>query len=340
MNHKVQLVTTGRKFDVTEGESILDAALRQGLAFPYGCRNGVCGSCKGHICSGSVDYGAASPQALTENEKKNGIALFCQARPLSDLIVDINEISDAEEIRILKLPCRVEKMERLTKDVMRLYLKMPSAKRMQFLAGQYIDFILDDGRHRSFSIANPPHDDDLIELHIRHVEHGHFTDYIFNELKEKSILRIEGPYGNFYFREDSTRPIILMAGGTGFAPIKAIIEHALSEGVSRPMHLYWGVRSKADLYLDKLARHWAEKSNFTYRPVLSDPLVSDNWHGRSGFVHQAVVEDFPRLGAYDIYASGPPVMINAGKKAFLAHGLPEEHLYYDSFEFAADSRRA
>lgn len=335
---KVHITCSGRDFAVEDGEAILDAALRQGLAFPYGCRNGTCGTCKGKIVSGTVDYGAADTNILTEEDRTAGLALFCQARPLSDLVVEIHERNDASEMPILKLPCRVERMDRLTSDVMRIYLKMPSGKRMQYLAGQYVDFVLQDGRHRSFSIANPPHRDNLLELHVKHVAHGEFTDYVFNKLKEKSILRIEGPYGNFYFREQSLRPVIFVAGGTGFAPIKAIIEHLFAEGVTFPMYLYWGVRSKSDLYMQDVVRLWEENANFSYRPVLSEALITDRWTGRTGFVHDAVIEDFPDLEGYDVYASGPPVMVNAAKQEFLKRGLPEEQLFYDSFEFAADSR--
>jgi len=335
---KVHVACSGRDFAVEDDEAILDAALRQGLAFPYGCRNGTCGTCKGKIVSGMVDYGAADTNILTEEDRTAGLALFCQARPLSDLIVEIHERNDASEMPILKLPCRVERMDRLTSDVMRIYLKMPSGKRMQFLAGQYVDFVLQDGRHRSFSIANPPHRDNLLELHVKHVAHGEFTDYVFNKLKEKSILRVEGPYGNFYFREQSPRPVVFVAGGTGFAPIKAIIEHLFAEGVTRPMYLYWGVRSKSDLYMQDEVRLWEENGNFSYRPVLSEARIADHWAGRTGFVHEAVVEDFPDLEGYDVYASGPPVMVNAAKQEFLKRGLPEEQLFFDSFEFAADSR--
>jgi len=337
--HKVHVTCSGRDIAVGDDETILDAALRQGLAFPYGCRNGTCGTCKGKIVSGVVDYGVVDANILTEEDRSAGLALFCQACPLSDLVVEIHELNDATEMPILKLPCRVERMDRLTRDVMRIFLKIPSGKRMQFLAGQYVDFVLQDGRHRSFSIANPPHRDNLLELHVKHVAHGQFTDYVFNKLKEKSILRIEGPYGNFYFREQSPRPIIFVAGGTGFAPIKAIIEHLFAEGVTHSIFLYWGVRSKSDLYMQDVVQLWEKNANFSYRPVLSEARLADHWTGRTGFVHEAVVEDFTSLEGYDVYASGPPVMVNAAKQEFLMRGLPEEQLFYDSFEFAPDSRR-
>lgn len=335
MSSKVQVRPSGHDFIVESGETLLEGALRHGLAFPYGCRNGTCGSCKGKVLEGSIHHGKA--EALSEMERAAGMALFCQARPLSDVTVEVREFTTARGIVVKMLPARVAKLEQLAPDVMRLYLKLPSTERLQFLAGQYIDILLRDGRRRSFSIANAPHEDELIELHIRQVEGGRFTGDVFSNLKEKAILRIHGPLGNFYLREDSTRPIILAAAGTGFGPIKAIIEHALAQGVTRPMHLYWGGRVKCDLYLHDLVRDWAERQpNLSYTPVLSRPLPEDHWQGRRGYVPAAVVEDFADLGAYEVYASGPPAMVQAGHLAFTVQGLLPEHFYADPFEFAQD----
>ncbi len=340
MSFKIHVEPSGKEFTVENNDSVLDAALHHGVAFPYGCRNGACGSCKGKIVSGTVDYGDYDPNTLTDAEKRAGMALFCQARPLSDLTVEVKEVQ-LGDIQIRKVPVRVAKIEKLAPDVVRLFLKGPNTVRLQFLAGQYLDFLLPTNKRRSFSIANAPHDDEFIELHIRHVPHGNFTDYIFDVLKEKDLLRVEMPFGGFYLRQDSDRPMIFMAGGTGFAPIKGIIEHAFAEGVDRPMHFYWGVRSKQDLYLDSLPRQWTrEHANFHYVPVLSDPKPEDNWQGRTGFVHNAVTADFPQLSGFDVYTSGPPIMVNAGKAAFLERGLPADRLFYDSFEFAADTRKA
>jgi CDP-4-dehydro-6-deoxyglucose reductase len=232
------------------------------------------------------------------------------------------------------MPCKVERIERMNDDVIRLFLKLPEGERLQFLAGQYLNFILESGERRAFSIANAPHDDKLIELHIRHVMGGAFTDYLFDGMKEKTIMRIEAPLGSYFLREDSDRPIILMGGGTGFAPLKGIIEHAFEIGVQRPIELYWGVRSQQDLYLPNLPLQWAEEhANFSYIPVLSEPDA--DWPGRTGWVHDSVLRDHPDLSEFEVYMSGPPPMINAGKTAFLAHGLKQEQLYSDSFEYGA-----
>ncbi len=336
MNFKVHIKPSGHSFSINSEESILDAALRHGYAFPYGCRNGGCGVCKGKLLEGNVNYDE-EPLALSDKDISSGVALFCQARVTSDITVEIDEIGEAGKIEIKTLPAKVQKKEFLSDDVVRLYLKLPEAERLQFLAGQYIDILLDDGRKRSFSIANAPHDDDLIELHIRHVTGGDFTGYVMDELKEKDILRIEGPHGNFYFRGKNDRPIIFMAGGTGFAPLKGIIEHALAEELNQPMYLYWGVRDHSDLYLNELASKWAKHlPHFHFIPVFSQPSDKQEKSIRTGYVHEAIIEDFPDgLSDYDIYASGPPVMVRAGFDRFKPHGLLEDHYYSDAFEFQA-----
>lgn len=334
MSFNVCVRPDGHEFTVDDHETILDAALRHGLSLPYGCRGGVCGACKSRLITGEVDYGMSQLPALNSADMAAGYALLCQARPLSDVTV---ELSDAESICIKKLPCRVTKLESLSPDVTRVFLKLPPGERLQFLAGQYIDFLLRDGRRRSFSIANAPHDDEFIELHIKRIEGGRFTDNTFAELKEKAVLRLEGPCGNFYLREDSPRPILFVAGGTGFAPVKAIIEHALAERTARPMHLYWGARSRCDLYLDALPRSWAEQCrHFRYTPVLSEPLPEDKWRGAQGYVTDAVLRDHPALNAFDVYASGPPVLVQAAHRDFIARGLAPENFYADPFEFAHD----
>ena len=336
MNFKVLVEPSGKSFDVEEGETLLDAALRHGLSFPYGCRDGACGACKGKVISGRINYGKYSSKALSEPEKLAGMALFCKTEPKSDLHIEVQEVSRIEGIKIKNLPCRIENIQRIAHDIILLHLKLPANQRLQFYAGQYIQFLLKDGRRRSFSIANPPHMDDLIELHIRYVEGGNFTDFIFYEAKPKMVMRIEGPFGNFYLRENSPRPIILIAGGTGFAPLKSFIEHAFYIELNYPIYLYWGVRAKRDLYMDSLARLWEEQyTNFHYIPVLSEPLDEDQWTGRTGLVTNAVLGDFEHLGEFDIYASGPPTMVYAGRDAFVAKGLPENQYFSDAFEFQA-----
>jgi len=337
MSYTVTIQPSGHQFSVEANESVLDAALRQGFNLSYGCRNGDCGSCKGKVLGGQVHYGEIEPTALDDDDKQNQMALFCQAIPDGDLTIEAHEIGAAKDIPIKTLPCKVSKLERLNHDVMLVELKLPATERMQFLAGQYVDFLLPDGRRRSFSIANAPHHDEVIELHIRHIDGGRFTSEVFDNLKLKSIMRIEGPLGSFFLREDSDRPVILMAGGTGFGPIKGIIEHALAANITRPIHIYWGVRAKQDLYMHEVARAWAEQyKHIHYTPVLSDPKDEDNWQGRTGYVHDAICADFADLSNYEIYGSGPPAMIHAGTDAFAKQGLNLDYYYSDAFEFAKD----
>ncbi len=337
--HRVTLQPSGLQFEVEDGESVLAAALRQGYVLPYGCRNGACGSCKGKILAGEVDYGVYQKKALPDEEKAQGKALFCQARPLTDLTIEARTVGAAKDIEVKKLPCRVQKIERVADDVMILHLKLPANERLQFLAGQYIEFLLKDGSRRSFSMANAPHDDEFLQLHVRHVPGGQFTDHVFGKMKERDILRMEGPLGTFFLREDSDKPVVFVASGTGFAPIKAVIEHALHKGIVRPMALYWGGRRPKDLYLDALPRRWAAElaGQFQYVPVVSDALPEDRWTGRTGFVHRAVMEDFPDLSGHQVYACGVPIMVDSARRDFVQKcGLLETEFYADSFTTQAD----
>lgn len=310
---------------------MLEAALREGYRLPYGCRNGTCGSCKGKVAAGSVDHGNSRDTALNVNERAAGLALFCQAQPRSDLIIECREIGVAKDIPVKTLPCRVQSLERVAHDVMRIRLRLPASERLQFLAGQYIDILLRDGTRRSLSLANPPHDDGLLELHLRNYG-GPFSTHVFTQMKEKDILRFEGPLGTFYLREDSIKPAVLIAGGTGFAPIKAIIEHAIHHKLKRPLLLYRGARHAADLYLDELPAAWQRDHGITYVPVLSDATAGDEWTGRRGLVHEAVMADLPDLSGHEVYACGSPAMIDAARRDFLAHcGLPEAAFYADAF---------
>lgn len=335
MSYSVKIEPSGHTFEVEENEAILEAALRQGLSLPYGCRSGACGSCVVKVVSGEVKYdGVDHPSAVTEDEHALGMTVLCQAQAVSDLVIESREATVEQDIQVRTLPCRIADMQRLNHDVMQLKLKLPSTDRLQFLAGQYIDLLLKDGRHRSFSLANPPHDDDYLELHIRHVEGGEFTSEVFEKMHVKDILRIEGPHGQFFLREESDRPIIFMAGGTGFAPVKAMIEHALVAGITRPMHIYWGARAREDLYMHEFAKKLANKhEHIFYTPVLSEPQAEDNWDGRTGFVHEAILADHASLSGYEIYAAGPPVMVYAGRDHFPQQGLDLENYISDAFEY-------
>ena len=339
--HQVRLEPSGNTFTVAPGETILEAALRQGIGLPYGCRNGACGACKGVLRSGDLVYGEYQERALHPAEKAAGKALTCCTRPTSDIVFEVRELTGAKDLAIRTLPCRVERIEKPADDVAILYLKLPSSERLQFLAGQYIDILLKEGKRRSFSLANAPHDDQFLQLHVRKTPGGAFSNYVFDEMKERAILRFEGPLGTFFLREDSDKPIVFVAGGTGFAPIKAIVDHAIHHGIDRPMVLYWGVRALKDLYLPDLAARWKrDHSGFTFIPVLSDPLPGDQWQGRTGFVHQAVLDDFRDLSGYQVYACGAPAMTDIARKTFVEErGLPEDEFYCDAFTPSVDPKK-
>jgi len=333
--YTVTLQASGKQFVVEANETVLEAARRAGLALPYSCLAGVCGSCKATLISGQCHYPRNPPSALNASELARHEVLLCQAVPGSDLVIAAREVASVADIPRRRLALQVVRKDRLAPDVMRLDLRAADGEKLRYLAGQYLDVILDDGKRRAFSIANAPHDNEHVELHIRHVAGGGFTQYVFEQLQVGATLNVEGPLGTFVPREDSERPMILMAGGTGFAPIKALVEHFLHLGSRREMHLYWGARNSGDLYLRELPQRWAlELDNLSFTPVLSDPEASGDL--RQGLVHEAVLEDHPDLSGFDVYMSGPPALIDAGRRNFVQAGLSEQRLYYDSFDYAPD----
>jgi len=335
---EVTIASSGKTFQVREGESVLMAALRQGVMLPYSCKNGTCGSCKGVVISGEVHYPFHPPMALERSDMAEGYTLMCQAEPVEDLVIDVREIEAVRDIQVRLVPVRVIEKDFLARNVVRLRLKLPRAQRLQFLAGQYVDVLLKGGKRRAFSIASCPSLEDEIELHIRHVDGGDFTGFVFDQLAVRDILRLEGPQGNFFIRNDQAqRPMILMGGGTGFAPLKSMIENLLEQGDKREINLYWGAQNQEELYLDELASQWArEYQHIRYRRAIGGPAAASGIDAFHGFVHEAVMADFPDLSDYDVYMSGPPAMIDTARQAFLGCGLDQRRLYYDSFEFGLD----
>jgi CDP-4-dehydro-6-deoxyglucose reductase, E3 len=343
VSFQVTLQPAERVFGVDRDEAILAAAIRQGIGLPYGCRDGACGSCKSRLLAGRVIHGAHQLKALSVAEEESGLILTCCATPQTDCIVEARTVPGAGEHPVLKMPSRVMHIERAAVDVIVLRMQLPANQNFQYRAGQYIEFILRDGARRSYSMANAPQrlgTPPSIELHLRHLPGGKFTDTAFSTLKEKDILRMEGPFGSFFLREDSDKPIVLLASGTGFAPIKALLEHMQDQGITRPAVLYWGCRRRADLY-----RHdWCEQLATTmpqlrYVPVLSEPTREDAWTGRTGFVHQAVMADLPDLSGHEVYACGTPVMVESAERDFVARcGLPADAFFADSFTSEADKQ--
>ncbi|MEY4750008.1 MAG: hypothetical protein RIQ60_2222 [Pseudomonadota bacterium] len=343
MSFRVTVVPAERSFDVERDEAMLAAALRQGIGLPYGCKDGACGSCKSRLISGRVIHGAHQTKALSEAEEAQGLILTCCATPQSDCVVESRQVVASGQFAVQKLPVRVTALERVVSDVMVMTLQLPANQSFQYHAGQYLEFILRDGSRRSYSMASAwQAGNTTVELHLRHMPGGKFTDQVFGSMKVREILRVEGPFGTFFLREDTDKPVVLLASGTGFAPIKAIVEHMRARGIERPTRLYWGARRRADLYQDDWAQQAAAVLPWlNYIPVLSDALPDDGWTGRAGFVHQAVMADIPDLAGHQVYACGAPVMVDAARRDFVAAcGLPIDEFYADAFVSEAEKHGA
>ena len=333
--HKVTIKNSGHTFDVRPSQTVLQAAIEAGINLPYGCRNGACGACKAKLMQGAVTHDDYQGSAMSDAELAAGNTLLCCARPMEDLTIECREVGGLAGIKPRILPARVAKKEQLSHDVIALHLQLPASERLQFKAGQYIEFILKDGKRRAFSIANAPHDSDFLQLHIRVIAGGVFSEYVEKELQEKAILRLEAPFGSFFLREDSQKPMVMVAGGTGFAPVKGIIEHMLHNNINREIVLYRGARELRDLYMHDLCEKWAAlMPNITYIPVLSEAADDDNWQGRTGLVHQAVLDDISDLSAHQAYVCGAPGMCEVAHNSFVAQGLDAEEFFSDAFTFA------
>ena len=342
MTYTITVQPSGRSFEAEPAETMLAAGIRQGIGLPYGCKDGACGSCKCKKISGTVTHGPHQDKALSAQEEADGYVLTCCGTATSDVVLESRQVTHAGAFPIKKMPARVATLEKLSPDVVRLKLQLPANDIIQYHAGQYVEFILRDGARRSYSMANAPHTliesgAPMVDLHIRHMPGGKFTDHVFGAMKEKEILRIEGPYGSFHLQE-SPKPIVLLASGTGFAPIKAIIEHMQFMGITREAVLYWGGRRPQDLYMDDWVQaRCAEMPNLTYVPVVSDALPEDGWSGRTGFVHLAVLQDFADLSGHQVYACGAPIVVDSARKDFVEKaGLPEHEFFADAFTSEAD----
>ena len=345
--HSVRIEPHGRTLRVAAGEAVLEAALSAGLNLPHSCKSGHCGSCRARLLAGEIHYpGGERPLGITPEEVQSGHVLLCQARADSDLTVEARLVASVADVEIKTLPCRIARLAQLAPDVMQVWLRPPTVERLRFHAGQYLDVLLDGGRRRSFSIASPPHDSETLELHVRRVDGGGFTERLFGPkaaagaLGTGSLLRIEGPMGQFSYRDGAGRAL-MVAGGTGFAPLKSMLRHVLETGIRRDIHLYWGARHTRDLYEEELVLGWVRAHpQLKFTGVLSEATAAEAAHHRAGWVHEAVLADYPDLTGLEVYAAGPPAMIEAMRASFPRHGLPRERLYFDSFDYAPDAARA
>lgn len=338
MNFRVSLSPSGHSFEVAEQEPILQAGLTAGISLPYGCRMGTCTTCRGKVVSGRVDLGHVHPSYLTEADREQGYALLCQAKPLSDVVVEVEELPRL--VPPEKFPAMVRRITKLTPDVAIVDLRLPLHLNLHFAAGQYVDVLLPDGARRSYSIASAPKTAGTIDLqiHVRHMPGGVFTDRVFTTLKERDKLSCEGPLGTFFLRDDSDKPVVLLATGTGYGPIRSLILDAFQRKITRPMTFYWGARTKRDLYLLEEPLQWAQAhDNFRFVPLLTRPLPEDSWDGRTGYVQHAAMADFSDLSNYEVYACGSPAMVDSARHEFVSQrGLEARNYHADAFVTQAD----
>lgn len=341
MNHQVTVQPSGHQFVAEAEETLLAAAIRQSVGLPYGCQDGACGSCKCKLLQGEITLGPHQLKALSEAERAQGFILACRAKALTDVVIESHEVVGAGEFPVKKMPARVSSIEHLAPDVVRVMLQLPAADPLRYRAGQYLQFLLRDGARRSYSMANAPTEAPQVELHLRHMPGGKFTDHVFSAMKEKEIQRIEGPFGSFFLRDDAAqRPMIFLASGTGFAPIKAMLEQMQAQGDARTVTLYWGGRKQQDIYLhDWVMQQCARMPMLRFIPVLSE--AEADWSGRTGFVHHAVMADLPDLSGHVVYACGAPVMVDAARHDFSQQcKLPEDAFFADAFTTEADKAGA
>jgi CDP-4-dehydro-6-deoxyglucose reductase len=338
MTFQITVQPSGHDYACEADDTVLAAAIRAGIGLPYGCKNGACGSCKGKVVEGTIHHKPHQPRALSDQEKLQGFALMCCAVPQSDLVIEAREVGGSTDYPVRKMPSRVIAVDRAAPDVAIVTLQLPANEALAYRAGQYVEFLLKDGKRRAYSIASAPSYGGPLELHIRHLPGGLFTDHVFGTMKARDILRFEGPLGTFFLREESDKPIVLLASGTGFAPVKALVEHMIHLKSERPVSLYWGGRRPQDLYMHDLCERWArELPHFRYQPVVSDALPEDGWTGRRGFVHAAVMDDIRDLSGHQVYACGAPVMVDSARRDYVAQcGLPAEEFYADAFTTEAD----
>jgi CDP-4-dehydro-6-deoxyglucose reductase len=340
MTYTITLSPSGHQFSCEDDQELLKAGLEAGFLIPFSCRSGMCLTCRGKVLHGEVDHGDSHVKYLSLEDRANGLLLLCSARPRSDLHLQIEETDPNHGNLAKKLPARVIDIKTPAADIKILTLGLPANEPMHFRAGQFIDILVEGGNRRSYSIASVPKAAGVrqIELHIRHLPGGLFTDFVFDRLKLRDILQIEMPLGNCFLREDSKKPMIALASGTGFAPIKSMLQYCVDRHLQRSIHLYWGCRQLADLYeLEWVKAFVREHSQIDFIPVLSDALDSDHWSGRTGLVHQFVMQDHPNLLGYEVYACGSPLMVESAREDFSHHcQLKPGDFHADSFISQAD----
>jgi NAD(P)H-flavin reductase/ferredoxin len=333
MNYKIRIQgADGPSFEARQGQSLLDAAAEHGIELPYSCRKGVCGNCRGRVLEGQLIPGTEGGGHETGIQAPDE-HLFCRAQAASDLLIAPREWRPVE-IGARKIhTVRVFRNELVASDVSKLTLRLANGVRAKFAAGQYLQVVLPDGQRRAFSMANAPHDNDHVQLHIRHMSNGGFTATVVPELKKGDTLQVELPHGDFCLRAASARPLLFIAGGTGFAPIKSMIDSLLKTRSARPITLFWGARNPLGIYATEVIAKWQKlRPDLRFEPVISDPIEASAWPGCRGLVHETILESFASVKDYDVYACGAPIMVQATRHSLQTlRGLPAEQFFSDSF---------
>lgn len=334
-SYRIEVIGLEEPVVCTADQSVLEAVRQAGWELPYSCNAGLCASCKGRVLSGRVASDRAGDHALSDSERAQGMALFCQVRPLSDLVIEPRTLTRIDPLARRRVAARVMRLDWIARDVVRMKLRFPAGEKVRFQAGQYLQVLLPGGERRSYSMANPPQQNDGAELHIRVLPDGAFSQFLSGGLAVGDTVEVELPHGDFHWREQHKGPVVMLASGTGFAPLKSMLEDAFRRGLRREISLYWGARTPSDLYLINLARDWATNRGIRFEPVISESTAGDGWQGRTGLVHEAVLADHASLAEHVVYACGAPPMVAAARHEFIAlRNLPPDAFFCDAFAVA------
>ncbi len=318
---------------VETGQTILEAALEAGVPYPHGCRSGNCGACKSRLETGEVELSPYSEYALSAAERGEGLILACRAVPWSDVSLAWLDVDETAIHPLRCLTCRVVALDDATHDIKRLNLAVETGGPFSFSPGQYAALTFAGQSARDYSMANRP-DEPVLEFHIRRTAGGTASNYVAERLRIGDTVKVEGPFGASFLREKHTGPILAIAGGSGLAPIKSIVESALAAGKTQPIALYLGVRAERDLYLEAHFRMLAQRhGNLRFVPVLSEAGETTR---RQGFVHEVAIADHPDLDGTKAYLAGPPVMVEAATRLLLVRGVRREDIHADAFYTEAE----
>ena len=335
MTVKVRLLPSDHEFTAEPGENLLDAALRAGLSIRYSCSSGSCGECRARLVSGQLGERQPQDYAFGQRERDEGQFLLCRTTAATDLVLEAVEARGAADIPVQQITTQVCKLARLTDEVMELQVRTPRSKTLWFLAGQHVRLSIDGLAPRNKSVASCPCNGRVLQFHVRRAPGDPFSEYVFNRLKLRDSLEIEGPFGEFVLDESSPRPLIFIAFETGFAPIKSLIEHAISLEMNQPMRLYWIARDEPEHYLENYCRSWHDAlDDFTFTPITAKADAGEPTPSEQALAQASarIVAEHPDLSGFDVYANGPDSLFTGLCGTLLEKGLPAERLFMDRIQ--------